>query len=466
MASQFASIAPIPFPAPRSVRIAYSASHAATAVQDKLADLPAHKRDATLEELTVIALADQAVAQARDLLSKRMFAAFLDWAQAATLVETSNGGDDEATGDELDRLQTAQHAIGSISSANTHDIGLKTYIAMIEYGDCPSFGPVAEARVTEPGAQLGLIDDLLRMSPLLDPLNQLAATAWSFSPPAAFAGNIGQAIAGRFAAARDNGVAASLGTAPDVTGHSNMDWKVLVGAYNRVRAAEEAYDREFCSIDDTLPLGPDRNAAVKAIPRRHWDESDRLANLRHDCEQQLLRQPSPNAAAFAFKVLICRGEGRNFDAFDELLEQEAKWFSAADPATAWSQALAIYQAARATYETHYCDVLLPADARYKEGTAQWPAGYNFAADTVAKAARDAVDYRDVEDRSNELVSAYVEAMRQLLTLPGRNVADLATKLEIPKREEASTLTDIDDIVAQLAADARALAGGVSPVEVQ
>lgn len=464
MATQFASIAPIPFPAPRSVRIAYSVSPAAVAVHDKLADLPAHKRDATLEELTVIALADQAIVQARDLLSTRMFTAFLDWAQAATLVETSNGGDDEATGDELERLQTAQHAIGSISSVNQHDIGLKTYIAMIEYGDCPSFGPVAKAPVTEIGAQLGLIDDLLRMSPLLDPLNQLAATAWSLSPPAAFAENIGRSIAGRFAAARDTGAAVLTASPAHVATLSGSDWGVLVAAYNKARAVEDEYERKFCSIDDALPVGLERNAAIDAVAKSHWDEIERLTQLRIDAEKMLLNCPSPTANAFALKVLICRGGGRDFNAIDDLLEQEAKRFADVDPVTAWSRALARYEAARATYAIHYRDVLLPADARYNAGTAQWPAGYNFAADPVAQAARDAVDYRDVEDRSNELVSAYVEAMRQLLTLPGRSVADLATKLEILKKEEASTLTDIDDIVAQLAADARALAGGVSRVE--
>jgi len=466
MATQFASIAPIPFPAPRSVRIAYSASPAAIAVRDKLVDLPEHKRDATLEELAVIALADEVVAQARDVLSPSMFEAFLGWAEAATLVETEHGRDDDAPNDKVDDLDTAFAAIKATRSVNHHDIGLKTYVSLIEHGDCPSFGPVAKTPAGYPGRQLGLIDDLLRMSPLLGPLNQLAETAWSFSPPAAFADNIGRAIAARFTAARSSGDAATSVAATNSAAHAGSQWDVLAAVYHAALAVENAYEQQFCLIDNALPVGLERSAAIDSVPVHHWAEIERLAQLRIDAEQKLLNCPSPTASAFALKVLVCRGGGREFNAIDELLEREAKRFADVDPAAAWSRGLATYEAALAAYDVHYRDVLLPADARYNEGTAQWPAGYDFAADPVAKAARDAVDYRDVEDHSNELVSAYVDAMRKLLMLPGRSVADLATKLEILKREEGSTLTDIDDIVGQLAADARAIAGGISASEVK
>jgi len=464
MATQFASIAPIPFPAPRSVWIAYSASPAAIAVRDKLVDLPEHKRDATLEELAVIALADEVVVHARNLLSRPMIAAFLDWAEAAALAETDHGDQDDAGSDKVDLLNAALRTVGQISSANTHDIALKTYIAMIEYEDRPSFGPAIKTSVDDHGAQLGLLDDLLNMSPLLVPLNQLAATAWSFSPYAALAGNIGYAIAARFAAAR--GICAAVVATPNEAAQSGSDWEALAAAYHAALAVENAYEQQFCLIDDALPVGPERSAAVDAVPSHHWAEIERLAQLRIDAEQKLLNCPSPTASAFALKVLVCRGGGREFNAIDEVLEREATRFADVDPAAAWSRALATYEAARAAYDVHYRDVLLPADARYNEGTAQWPAGYDFAADPVAKAARDAVDYRDVEDHSNKLVSAYVDAMRKLLMLPASSTANLATKLEILRREEGATLTDIDDIIGQLAADARAIAGGISASEVK
>ncbi|WP_242186556.1 hypothetical protein [Sphingomonas sp. CARO-RG-8B-R24-01] len=460
MATQFASIAPIPFPAPKAtnVRVVYSASRTAAAVDAKLADLPEHKRDATLEELAVSSLAEQVIKEARELLSPPMFSAFIEWAKAATLAETFNGGDDDATGDEIDRLHAALRTIGQVGSVNSHDIALKTYIAVVEYGDCPSFGPLVNAPMNEPAAQLGLVGDLLSMSPLLNQLNELAATAWSFSPRSAFARNIGDAIAGCFARARvaSDSPSAAVAARP---------WHELAEAYLAAKADEDAHDQIYCSIDESLPVGPERNAAIDAIPQEHWDESERLIDIRINIETELLSQPSETAEAFALKVLTCRGQGRGCDAYDDMLAAEARKFARAatdDSITfgpfTFTGVLQHYRTSRRIYETYYRDVLVPAEAAHRAVVDQWPQGYDFQSDPAAKAALDAVDYDDQEEHGNDLVSTFTNAMIKLLLMPAPGLPELAIKVELLKKEEAYMLSDIKAIIERLAADTRALCG--------
>ena len=461
MASQFASIAPIPFPAPKAtnVRVVYSAGRTAAAVDAKLADMPKHKRDATLEELAVIGLTDQAIAEARGLLSTHMFAAFLDWAEAAVLAETvfeDDGGDVPES--RSDQLNAACAAIALIDPSTVHETGLKAYINMMEYGDCPSFGPVTRAAGNSPAVRM--VGDFITLSPLLNSLSELAATAWSFSPTSAFAENIGHVIAGRIAKARSTPAIAVVPTqsssALNLSLEPSAEWCALAAAYYKARAEEEAYEREFCAFDRTLPVGPERAAALDAIPKEHWDGVQRFADVRADAEDALLKMPSPTAQAFALKVLICNEEGRDLN--DPVLEAEAKQFVAGDPALVWAQRMGDWQAKRAAYETHYRDVLLPADARSRAVTDKWPLLYDFSADPAADAERRAVDYSDIDDHNQDLCGAATDAMIALLLTPVPDLVAFATKIEILKKEEGSTLTRIDEIVDQLAVDSRALCG--------
>lgn len=109
----------------------------------------------------------------------------------------------------------------------------------------------------------------------------------------------------------------------------HMTWPGVAAAYFAAKAEEDAYDHEFCCFDRTLPVGPERSAAIDAIPREHMDEAERLQNIRCDIEDRLLALPSPSPSAFALKVMICRGDGRDLNGYDDVLETEARQILAA-----------------------------------------------------------------------------------------------------------------------------------------
>lgn len=122
----------------------------------------------------------------------------------------------------------------------------------------------------------------------------------------------------------------------------------LRAAYETAKAAEDAYDAEhvdrFITVDE---IGPERNAQIKAIPDEVWTESSRLQEIRFDAEDAVFGLPSPDAAGFALKVLIARGEGRENNGYDDQLEEEARRFSAIVQNPEFDVALAEYLRLRA-----------------------------------------------------------------------------------------------------------------------
>lgn len=114
---------------------------------------------------------------------------------------------------------------------------------------------------------------------------------------------------------------------------SNARWEELRDSYTAALIAEGSYCGANIDqhLPDDLPIGPERNAAVDTISAAVWTEAERLQEIRCAFEDELLTTPSPHAAAFALKVLICRGNGRDLNGLDEMLEAEAREFADAGP---------------------------------------------------------------------------------------------------------------------------------------
>ncbi len=104
-------------------------------------------------------------------------------------------------------------------------------------------------------------------------------------------------------------------------------WTEARAAYLAAKTAEDEYDRDFY-----MPAFHRCDAGGDSIPGDIETEIDRLQNLRHDAEGVLMDIPAPDAAGFAFKYLIARGDGRDANGWDGLLEREAKRFADNDKA--------------------------------------------------------------------------------------------------------------------------------------
>ncbi|WCT75013.1 hypothetical protein PQ455_07295 [Sphingomonas naphthae] len=115
-------------------------------------------------------------------------------------------------------------------------------------------------------------------------------------------------------------------------------WIAVKLAYLSAAYAERAFDSahiNVCGFRD-LPIGPERSALVEAVPGGVWGESQRLQDVRTDAEDRLMAIPSPDAAAFAFKFLVARAQGRGADGWDAMLEAEARGLAPAYPAAEYS----------------------------------------------------------------------------------------------------------------------------------
>lgn len=103
-------------------------------------------------------------------------------------------------------------------------------------------------------------------------------------------------------------------------------WDATLARYDAALTAENAYMAEHIDpfVPASLPIGTERNAACDAIPPAVWAEDERLGNIRYQAEDELLEMPSPDLAAFARKVIICRADQRDLNGLDDMLVAEAK----------------------------------------------------------------------------------------------------------------------------------------------
>lgn len=104
-------------------------------------------------------------------------------------------------------------------------------------------------------------------------------------------------------------------------------WYAALAAYEASKADEDAFERLHFAVVDQMAAGPTRSAAVAAIPRSVWDEIERLSDIKADAEDVLMDTPSPHASGFALKYLVAHGDGRETDAWNDMLEGEARRFA-------------------------------------------------------------------------------------------------------------------------------------------
>lgn len=433
-----------------NIRVAFIAGEAATAVHDAMAKLPAETQGATLDELAAATAADAALIQsmtcslietAHDLLSPRMYTAFLRWGDASSHLSSSYDTEEEGAS----RIATTVHAletVGLTPAENIHDLLFTTFLSGIEATHASTFGPFdgSEVDVDDAGAQLlkGLGMDMPAFSPIPALINDLSKTAWRLSKSKlAFSVPIGAAITGAFSFARGEEVEDREASGNAVRGDSNPMTSIWQRAENRYRTAKAEADRYHADVlmpaDEHLTavkakwpdgynfeVDPSAKAEVDAADYRDIDRhSDTLWEQAYETRVALYLLPAPSQRALAFKLrLFHENSDRDLTRADEIVER------------------------------------LMSDARYLAFPAK-VAGYQTTEWTAALDAYDAVRRALAvkgldDDTIDALADRETAAANDVLALVSANVGQVTTKLRILSEVNAViTATDLAPIVAEL-----------------
>ncbi|NML88732.1 hypothetical protein HHL26_06580 [Sphingobium sp. TB-6] len=101
------------------------------------------------------------------------------------------------------------------------------------------------------------------------------------------------------------------------------EWNRRLAAFDEARAADIAHAKlrgiDWSSTKEQLDAGY-ANASKEVL-----EEDDRLGEVACQAEDALMEWPSPDAAAFALKVLLAHD--RNIGRYEEIIHEEAKRFS-------------------------------------------------------------------------------------------------------------------------------------------
>ncbi|MFX4086137.1 hypothetical protein ACKU27_13650 [Sphingobium yanoikuyae] len=102
-----------------------------------------------------------------------------------------------------------------------------------------------------------------------------------------------------------------------------IEWNVRLEAFNAARQADldhaQRHGIHFDQPKDQFA------AAYAAAPKGVRDEDERLTELTYLAEDALMLCPSPDASAFALKVLLAHG--RCLSLYDNIVFAEAQRFS-------------------------------------------------------------------------------------------------------------------------------------------
>ena len=99
-------------------------------------------------------------------------------------------------------------------------------------------------------------------------------------------------------------------------------WEALLASYRAARAAEDDYAERVWE-----PAWEAREPGTNKVEDSIDAELERLGDLRSAAEDLLMECPSPDASAFATKYLVAHAGGRDIDAWDAMLEAEARQFA-------------------------------------------------------------------------------------------------------------------------------------------
>lgn len=267
---------------------------------------------------------------AQELLSPRMYSAFLRWGEAASHLSTRFKTDEDGV-TRCHRTAAAGRALGEVSAEHVQDVIIKTLVVGLEAADCSAFGPFADI---EPNGELGCEETLLRglsadldwVSPLPALFNELSTMAWQLSDSSsALSVPIGSAITKTFSFARgiesverDNRpVSTTLPASYNrFMGGPFVQWQRAYARYEEAHHALQAYDR-----DVHTPTFAKTDVA-DSVTDQVQEQFDRLLEDEHDAVQRLYRIPAPSASELAIKLKIFVGmEGYDLTYAPEVIRQ-------------------------------------------------------------------------------------------------------------------------------------------------
>jgi hypothetical protein len=252
------------------------------------------------------------IEKAQELLSPRMYSAFLRWGEAASNLSTLFKTDEDGA-QRCRRTAAAGRALGETSAEHVHDVIIKTLVVGLEAADCSAFGPFANV---QPNGELGCEETLLRglsadldwVSPLPALFNELSVTAWELSnAKSAFSVPIGSAISKAFSFARGldsaereiREIPTDLPAAYDrFMGGPLIQWRKAYAKYEDARDAFQAYDRD---VHTPTFANPD---VADSVAEQVQEQFDVLLMARHDAVRWLYRIPAPSASELAIKLKI------------------------------------------------------------------------------------------------------------------------------------------------------------------
>ena len=298
-----------------NIRVAFSAGAAALAVRG--AKLP----DVMLDDLTFRDEANALIAKAADLLSPRMYDAFLLWAEMAVYSNTRVDDDEAARRAVVNCLATRR--LADTDAQNDQDTLLKAFVFALEASDSPAFGPLkpdTRTDYTSDKLALGLTGDLEWSSPIASMVNALSARAWGASEASyAYAPIIGDIISAAFRDAR-----AGVSVPATVSGYDRymrgplIQWQREYGHYEQAAADLATFDRDVhtSAVSMWEDLGArlaagDTNPSLKAEYDTAsadldiaQDRFDVLVAARADAIDALLLLTAPGPSELAVKLQL------------------------------------------------------------------------------------------------------------------------------------------------------------------
>lgn len=351
-----------PAPTPRpNIRIAFLAGEAATAVHDAMAKLPADTRDGTLEDLVcdqgvgvsadielIQSMTCMLIETARELLSPRMYTAFLRWGETAAHLSSFYESDEEgevrcrASGDAL-------RAMAVIPAENAHDMMFRAMLTGLEAGDCSSFGPF-EVETSEHVYPLevlskGLGNDLASLSPIAGAFEQLSTRAWALSnSKSSFSSLVGGAIASAFSFARGEDDPQNAPPRPvKMDGYDRfmrgplIQWQRAYDRYSEIKTEADRFHQEIVlpaharfeavrgkwPADYDFATDPAAQAEIDAVDYCDLEErGDAFWGQLYDAKVRLYLTPAPSSCELAIKLKVFV-ESRDSDLTrsDEVIEQ-------------------------------------------------------------------------------------------------------------------------------------------------
>ncbi|MDY0957863.1 hypothetical protein SOM26_04105 [Sphingomonas sp. CFBP8993] len=207
-----------PYTPKPNIRVVFLPGPAQTAMAGELAKLPAETQEATLEELEIAGLAEEMIAAAEQLLSRPMYAAFLNWTEAAVRFNTRFDSDEE--GNKLCAANdAAAMTLADVPSANIHDVLLKTRLLAIDAAELPDFGsmiPDQDPELYSSRLFSTVSQDFGTVSPVMAAFNRLGMLAWRLSDRGlgAIAPSIGRVIVNALQAAQERNAASAAAGLP------------------------------------------------------------------------------------------------------------------------------------------------------------------------------------------------------------------------------------------------------------